>query len=273
MPETRQPTTAVTNVRRLLGGERIAWHSHPVDQVVYPVSGVLSVLTGTAAWVLPSPGRAALIPAGVRHAHRAHGRTTLQTLQLDRRISALPPGPPVVLTVSPLLRELLAVLVGDVGQAVAPRRGGRASDVPDDGGAQPPTDPAERERLLAVLADQLRVPPARSLVLPQPTEPRLVAAARALSADPSAATLSGAATAARTSERTLTRLVRDQLGLSFPQWRTQLRLAQSLLLLADGQTVSATAHRCGWRNASGFTAAFRAAFGTTPGRYQRSLHT
>ncbi len=253
VPETRHPTTAVTNARRLLGGERIAWHSHPVDQLVYPVSGVLSVLTGAAAWVLPSPGRAALIPAGVPHTHRAHGRTTLHTLQLDRRISALPPGPPVVLTVSPLLRELLAVLVHEG----APPGHGRSL--------------AERERLLAVLADQLRVPPARALVLPQPTEARLVAAARALSADPAATTLAGAAAAARTSERTLTRLVRDHLGLSFPQWRTQLRLAQSLLLLADGQTVSATAHRCGWRNASGFTTAFRAALGTTPGRYQHSL--
>ncbi|HKT00812.1 MAG TPA: helix-turn-helix domain-containing protein, partial [Rugosimonospora sp.] len=99
----------------------------------------------------------------------------------------------------------------------------------------------------------------------------LVSAARALAADPAAATLAGTATAARTSQRTLTRLVRHEVGMTFPQWRTQLRLAQSLLLLADGHTVTATAHRCGWRNASGYTAAFRAALGTTPARYQRSL--
>ncbi|HKS99039.1 MAG TPA: hypothetical protein VJT31_05850, partial [Rugosimonospora sp.] len=56
----------------------------------------------------PPPGQAALIPAGARHAHRAHGRTTLHTLLLDSAISQLPPGSPAVISVSPLLRELLA---------------------------------------------------------------------------------------------------------------------------------------------------------------------
>jgi AraC-like DNA-binding protein len=110
----------------------------------------------------------------------------------------------------------------------------------------------------------------RSLVLPQPDEPRLRAAARVLAADPVGGTLGGAAAAAGTSGRTLSRLVRDRLGLTFPQWRTRLRLARSLLLLADGVPVTATAHRCGWRNASGYTAAFRTVFGTTPGHHQRS---
>ena len=251
-----------TGVRRLTGGDRIAWHTHPVDQLVYPVAGVLSVLTGAGAWVLPSPGLAARIPAGTPHAHRAHGRTTLRTLLLTEIPTEIPAavptanrdgggeqtgGPPLVLAVSPLFREILAELA-----------------------ERPPDDDGERARLVAVLADLLRRPTVRSLVLPQPDEPRLRAAGRALAADPVGGTVGASAAAAGTSERTLSRLVREHLGLTFPQWRTRLRLAQSLLLLADGVPVTVTAHRCGWRNASGYTAAFRAVFGTTPGRYQRS---
>jgi AraC-like DNA-binding protein len=238
-----------TGVRWLTGGDRIAWHVHPVDQIVYPVAGVLSVLTGAGTWVLPSPGLAARIPAGTPHAHRAHGRTTLRTLLLtDTGVSGPgAAGVPVVLAVSPLLREVLAELA-----------------------ERAPEDPAERGRLVAVLGDLLRRPAVRSLVLPQPDEERLRAAGRALAADPVGGTVGAAAAAAGTSARTLSRLVRERLGLTFPQWRTRLRLAQSLLLLADGVPVTATAHRCGWRNASGYTAAFRAVFGTTPGRYQRS---
>jgi AraC-like DNA-binding protein len=253
-----------TGIRRLTGGYRIAWHAHPVDQIVYPVAGVVSVLTDAGAWVLPSPGLAARIPAGTPHAHRAHGRTMLRTLLLtdlptpqgdrgekeDQGESGGPGGVtrvPMILAVSPLLREILAELA-----------------------ERPPEDPGERGHLVAVLADLLRRPTVRSLVLPQPGEPRLRAAGRALAADPVGGTVGASAAAAGTSERTLSRLVREHLGLTFPQWRTRLRLAQSLLLLADGVPVTVTAHRCGWRNASGYTAAFRAVFGTTPGRYQRS---
>src|SRR6478609_8780837 len=70
-------------------------------------------------------------------------------------------------------------------------------------------------------------------------------------------------------ERTLSRLFRAELGLGFPQWRTQLRLQHALVLLARGRSVTATAAACGFRSPSAFIEAFRHAFGTTPGRYQQ----
>ena len=54
--------------------------------------------------------------------------------------------------------------------------------------------------------------------------------------------------------------------MSFPQWRTQLRLHHAQVLLADGEAVTRTAHACGYRSTSAFIDAFRAAYGTTPGR-------
>src|SRR5260370_1076097 len=52
------------------------------------------------------------------------------------------------------------------------------------------------------------------------------------------------------SDRTLSRLFRQEAGMSFPQWRTQLRLQHALVLLADGTPVTSTALACGWSNPS-----------------------
>lgn len=73
------------------------------------------------------------------------------------------------------------------------------------------------------------------------------------------------------SERTLSRLFHAETGMSFPQWRTQLRIHHALLLLADGVSVLETATACGWANPSAFIDIFSALVGQTPGRYQRSL--
>lgn len=69
------------------------------------------------------------------------------------------------------------------------------------------------------------------------------------------------------SARTLSRLFRSDLGMTFPQWRTQLRLHHALILLADGTPVTTVAHRCGWSSASTFIDVFRRTFGHTPGTH------
>jgi AraC-like DNA-binding protein len=74
-----------------------------------------------------------------------------------------------------------------------------------------------------------------------------------------------------TGERTLSRLFRAETGMTFPQWRAQLRLHYSLALLASGRSVTATAIDCGYSTPSAFTAAFRATFGTTPAAYRKGL--
>lgn len=67
-------------------------------------------------------------------------------------------------------------------------------------------------------------------------------------------------------ERTLSRLFRAELHMTFPQWRTQLRLHHALILLAENTPVTTVAHRCGWASASAFIDVFRRTFGHTPGR-------
>ncbi|WP_328423125.1 AraC family transcriptional regulator [Micromonospora sp. NBC_00389] len=70
-------------------------------------------------------------------------------------------------------------------------------------------------------------------------------------------------------DRTLSRQFRTDLSMTFPQWRTQLRLYHALNLLADGDPVTTVALRCGWSSTSAFIDAFRRTFGETPGAHRK----
>jgi len=246
MPEIRHVPLAPTQVRPMASGEQIDAHRHDDHQIVYAGSGVLAVTTDAGTWVAPGT-RAIWVPAGCTHAHRAHGAAELHLLGLPVSANPLGVDAPTVVSVSPLLRELI----------LACTRG------PDDSSP-------ERDRLRAVLLDQLRACPQQPLRLPTPTDSRVRAVCDLLHEDPADnRTLAQLGRRVGASDRTLSRLFRSDLGMTFPQWRTQLRLFRALHLLVDDEPVTAVAHRCGWSSAGAFIEAFRHVFGETPGAYRR----
>ncbi|HTR94526.1 MAG TPA: helix-turn-helix transcriptional regulator [Trebonia sp.] len=238
--------------------DTIDWHYHDVPQLVYPSSGVLSISAAGGTWVVP-PQRAVWIPAGVPHAHRAHGRVQMRTLafpaaqqpaqQPAQQATKQEAGKePAVVAVSPLLREVIVALTTD------DEHNGR--------------DARQRANLQDVALDELHRVDRLPVRLPAVTDDRLQAIADTLRADPAdERTLTEFGTVVGASERTLSRLFREEAGMSFPQWRTQFRLLRALLLLADGTPVTTTALACGWSNPSAFIDTFRRAFGATPGRF------
>ncbi|MEV5611116.1 helix-turn-helix transcriptional regulator [Streptomyces sp. NPDC052225] len=224
--------------------ERIDWHTHDDHQLLFPHRGVLHVRTAHGDWMVP-PHRAVWLPARVPHAHEAIGTTELRAVTFAPARNPLRLDRPAVLVVTPLLREVVAALTGDEEQAAGPRR-----------------------NLEAVALDQLRRVEALRVHLPTPDDPRLADIARILHADPGdPRTLAELGAAIGASERTLSRLFRTRTGMTFPQWRTQLRLHHALTGLATGRSVTRVAAECGYSSPSAFIHAFSAAFGTTPGAY------
>jgi len=69
------------------------------------------------------------------------------------------------------------------------------------------------------------------------------------------------------SERSMSRLLLQELGMSFGRWRRQLHVILALQLLTEGQSVQAVALDLGYENASGFVTMFRKAVGKPPARY------
>jgi AraC-like DNA-binding protein len=244
MPVDRHPLPGPTR-RRLEHRERIDWHDHAENQLVYPSAGVLHVRTDRGAWVVP-PRRAVWLPAGVPHSHRAHGRTQMLTLSFPAGVSPLAATEPTVVAVGQLLREVIMAIAQD--QALSP----------DD-----------RADLHRVALRRLTPAPARQHFLPAPADARLRDVADLLAADPAdERTLAELGRAAGASERTLSRLFRRDTGMTFPQWRAQLRLQHAMLLLAGGSSVTGAATASGYSNTSAFIAAFRDAFGVTPAAYR-----
>ena len=252
MPETRQvdgvPRHELTGPTYQELGHRdtIDWHYHDQQQLVYPSRGVLAISTTLGTWIVP-PQRAVWIPARVAHAHQAHGPTQMRTLAFP--VSLDPPGldRPAVFTVSGLLREVIAELTSAADPAYSPR---------------------QRGDLERVALGQVRRVGQLPVLLPALTDDRLRAVAECFRRDPADdRTLAALGAAVGASERTLTRLFRQETGMSFPQWRTQFRLLHSLVLLAAGTSVTSTALACGWATPSAFIETFHHAFGSTPGRF------
>jgi len=243
----RRPLSGPT-MEQLRHRERIDWHDHAEQQLLYPSSGLLIVSTSGGSWVVP-PQRAVWLPAAVAHAHQAYGATQVRTVAFPVDVNPLGLTQPTVLSVSRLLRELIIAITDD------PARRGE-----------------EQHDLKRVALHQLKPAPALQFHLPQPGDERLRDVTAILAEDPgSDRTLGELGRAVGAGERTLSRLFRAETGMTFPQWRAQLRLHHSLTLLASGLSVTATAIACGYSTPSAFTAAFHATFGTTPGTYRKDL--
>lgn len=236
---------APTRAQWLAPGYAIDAHRHDDHQIVYAARGVLAITTDAGSWVAPAT-RAIWVPAGTVHAHQAHGEVELHLIGLPATANPLDLDEPAVLTVGPLLRELILVYT-----------------------RTPHDHTPVRARLRAVLLDQLRASPQQPGHLPAPTDPRLQALCTVLVADPADnRTLDALGRQVGASARTLARLFQADLGMTFPQWRTQLRLHRALGLLAENVPVTTVARTCGWSSASAFIDVFRRAFGHTPGAHR-----
>jgi AraC-like DNA-binding protein len=267
MPETRQSDH---------GQDAAGWHTHDSPRLVYPSSGVLSISAAGGTWVVP-PQRAAWIPAGIPHAHRTHGRVRMRTLAFPAAESAArseeearTPQAPIVVAVSPLLREVIVALTSDDSNTDDSNTDDSNTD--DSNTGESNRTASQRANLLTVALDELHRVDELPVRLPAVTDGRLQAIAGMLRANPAdERTLADFCREVGSSERTLSRLFRDEAGMSFPQWRTRFRLLRALVLLADGTPVTSTALACGWSSPSAFIDTFRRAFGATPGRFYTPL--
>lgn len=243
---TRQTVPTPTRVRDLPAGSHIDPHRHPDHQLIYCSGGAAEVRTDTGTWIAP-PDRAIWIPAGHRHEHHFYGPTRFHCIafpvEQERDREA-----PVVLATSGLVRELIIA-------CSAP------GELPGD----------ELGRLRQVLLDQLGRMPHQRLLLPVARDERLRRACALVEADLETTwTLAELGRRVGAGERTLTRLFRTEFAMTYPQWRTHLRLHRAVRLLAEGYSVTTVAGRCGWASPSAFIDVYRQAFGRTPGGSRRS---
>ncbi|MBN3727549.1 AraC family transcriptional regulator [Burkholderia sp. Ac-20379] len=226
--------------RPMPAATRIPQHTHAWAQLAYAPRGVLRVTTAGTTWMVP-PSRAIWTPPHVAHEIVVVEDAFLRTLYIDE--SAIPGGLDDcrVVEVSGLLRELIVAL--------------DARDLPQ-----------ARERMLtALILDELTRSEPLPLAVPMPTEKRLRALCEAVLAHPAQAeSLDYWAAHVGASTRTVARLFRQELGVSFTQWQQQALLARAIPLLNQGRPMSHVAQELGYQSQSAFSAMFRRAFGKSP---------
>ena len=226
-------------------GSVIPPHTHTWHQLLYASSGAMTVFAGQMSWMIP-PGRAVFIPAGERHAIRMWGLVAMRSLYFptDFAASALDVRECRVLSVTPLLRELILKVVG-----LSALDSRIAAEV----------------HLMMVLLTEIEIASVEALSLPLPIDSRALAAANRILTCPAAATtLDELASECGMSARTLERLFRAETGMRFSMWRQKARLLESVRLLVEAESVTNAALDSGYGSVSAYIAAFKQTFGYTP---------
>jgi AraC-like DNA-binding protein/quercetin dioxygenase-like cupin family protein len=218
-------------------------HTHPWAQLSYAMDGVLEVRTASGRYIAPAL-RAIWVPAGIEHGVHCSADTQLRSLYIDTSVARPAWRECRVLTVKPLLRELIREF----------------SELPVEY-----DENSHEGRLVGVLLDQIALAPEAGLSLPWPKDARLRSICNEILEQPDTpTTLSEYGERLHLSERSLSRLFLQQTGLSFRQWRQRSRLLHSLSLLQKGQRVTDVALACGYESMPAFIAAFREQMGFTP---------
>lgn len=227
---------------------RTPWHQHETGQIYWVERGIVMVQSERGQWLL-TPGSVGWFPPELRHCAWVPDKVEGHSLYLEREYGSVLPVYPCIWGTDRFLLQLLA----------------RVFSAP-----HPAAQPEYRHHLLTLMFDELLLAPTltRQLILPTDRRAKLVAQALLMQPDKvihqqQLAALYGL------SVRTLSRLFRQQTGLSFSQWRQHARLFGALEWLLAGQPVSGVAERCGYQNVSAFIAAFKRLFMVTPGYFQR----
>lgn len=229
---------------------RTRLHNHPRAQLIYSINGVVRVLTSEGTWIVP-PTQAVWIPTGVMHETLAVNKVSVRNLFIDPTATENLPKNVCVISVSPLLRELIlkAVSIGHEYQL----------------------DSSEY-RIMQVILDTLKEAQPTTLHLPMGKDPRLQKVIEILLQSPdSNRTLEDWAAYAGASSRTLARLFTKETGMNFGQWRNQLHLIEAIDRLGQGQSVTNVAIDLGYNSPSAFIAMFRKKLGKPPVAYFRDI--
>lgn len=229
------------------GGEGVA-HAHRRGQLLYSVSGVMSVTTDDDSWFVPCH-HVLWIPPRLVHQTRYLGPVQLRTLYLE--------PPPEIERIGGCrlfqISELLRVLIDE------------AMRIP----VEYELDGRDRSLMDLVIHEIARMP-ASPLTAPLPRDPRLARICRDILRDPgSTHTIEHWTGVGGLSRRTLSRLFVRETGMSFTDWRQRVRLLEALVRITSGQSITAVAFDMGYESASAFSAMFRRNLGVPPTVYMR----
>lgn len=244
------PNPLYLRYSQIQGGNALAEHSHPWGQLSHISLGIMEVEV-TGRRLIAPPEFLVWVPAN--EPHSAYNDRTLHytSIYVSEALSANLPTASCLLQLTPLLKALLDDFVA--------RRVSHMST---------PSDVLQAELLI----DRLAVADSQHNYLPWSSDRLLGTLLASLQAAPDDnRTLEQWAEQLHTTSRTLARRCHRDLGMSFGQWRTRLRMVQALSWLRGPMPIQEMAWRLGYGSTSAFIAMFQREQGCSPQRYRQQL--
>lgn len=216
-------------------------HSHHEHELLWAERGSVQVRVQSRAWRL-SPGLALWIPSGTVHQVASDATVALGATHIDPHSCSRIWDAPILMSVTPALRELL----------IHENR----TNMPDE----------YRARAQRVCLDLLTPASSRRTEVPFPTDPRVLRLVNEVLAHPrDSRSLEHWAIALHVSPRTITRIFSAETQMSFVQWRIAVRMQEAVAQLMNGRAVQQVSRHLGYTSVSTFVATFRRIVGVTPG--------
>jgi AraC-like DNA-binding protein/quercetin dioxygenase-like cupin family protein len=230
----------VSIAENLEDGTVVGWHAHDFAQILSPAKGAVAVFVRDWVSVVPRT-YAVLIPAGLLHTVVTNANTALRTICIASAHETLAESE----AVHPVVRSLCEC----------------APDIQSDTALVAPflTDRAKSGNAEAGRFDRFL----QGVPIPRDRRARPIAF-RIVNALHDQRTLREWGETLGASERTLTRIFHDEMGMSFRAWRIHLQIAGTIALLLDGHSVKHASLAAGYASPSAFIAAFRQATGQSP---------
>lgn len=239
-------------LRQYPSGSRIAPHAHVESQLLYADSGSMHVTTENCACIV-NPGRALLIPPDTEHEIRMPGETTMASLYIDQTHAhdQPEPGSCSVIAVSPMMKQLILRTI--------------------DRSADAEFSLSKNIHLVGLLFEEMSNSRVKVPGIDLPTDRRAKLVCQAVLDEPGGdATFEQFCERVGASGKTINRVMRRELGLSFSEWRQHARMGYASIALKNGRRVTDVAFELGYANVSAFCYAFRKQIGCSPTEFRHT---
>ncbi len=226
-------------------------HSHRRGQLTLAMAGLIILHLHSEIRVI-LPGHSIWIPPDCMHSFHYHPPFGQLGLYFDGPACQRLAGCPAVIPTSALLRET----------ALRAATWAERRDALD----------AQKQRVVAMLTDEILVLPIDTFTLALPRDRRLRAVTSALIDSPMAdLDLDGWSYVAGTNARTLSRRFIADTGFTFVEWRQRARLLRSIELLTTDTPIAEIATELGYSSPSAYGSVFKQILGQTPTAFRKHL--
>ena len=222
-------------------------HSHNWGQLQLVSGGILELNAQGERFLAPSK-HAIWVPSGITHQSYNRKPISYCAINIVEHLAQFFPDKPCLLSVTPIIE----VVIDDLRE-----RNIQVAETKQD------------KRLVEVLYDQLCSAQQIEHFLPTSSDKLLLPILTALENDPAdPRSLREWADFVHTTERTLARRCKNELGISFTEWRLRMRYLYSLELLKHGGSIKEVAFMLGYNQASPFITMFKKYAQCTPEFYK-----